>query len=116
MSARRAAIRRRSDRWKLGGLGVGATGLLGLAAGFYFGQRAGALADDVSIRYDASKAAQGRLDEQVQIASLVAGGVFAAAGAVLIYVGWRAGKRSPRLVIAPTAESGGAAVILTGGW
>ena len=91
-------------------------GLAGIAGGVYFGWRADALSGQVSRTYDARKASEGELAQQVQIGSLSAGAAFTVAGAALVYLGWRASHRRPRLTVAPVGDSQGATVTLTGGW
>lgn len=107
---------------RLLGIAGGATGVLVLGAGIYFGMQAQSISDDLS-GHDASmpwtpdelaKQDDGKRAETLQIALTAGGAAFVVAGAALYYVGRKQGRS---VTIAPAGDGGeGATVVVGGTW
>lgn len=100
------------------GLGVGAA-----AAGFYFGSQAKKISDDISSHTDTTVRwrddikdyeAKGQRYENIQIATLIAGGVLVVGGTVLHFVGRSKTASAERMTVTPVATGDTAGVVFSG--
>jgi hypothetical protein len=95
---------------RIGGIATASAGVLVLAGGFVANLKHNSMIDDLQGGYEPGKHDTAKTYRSLAIAGYAVGGACLAGGALLYYLGWRAGKVS----VAPAVLAGGAAAVMTG--
>ncbi len=113
----------RGKGMKVAGLVTGGVGLVSLGLGFYFGAKAQSISDDISSHTNPDDPwrddirdyqDQGQRYENLQIVTLVAGGVLVVAGGFLYLRGRSKSSSAERVTVAPSATPSSVGLVFGG--
>ncbi|HEY5285014.1 MAG TPA: hypothetical protein VIM14_19635 [Polyangia bacterium] len=96
---------------RIAGVVTTAVGVAALVAGVGLNLKANGMVSDLEKRYSASDYSSSKSYKNLSQVSYGAGAVLVVGGAVMYYLGWRAGER---VTLAPTVATGGAGAVLIG--